>query len=269
MAVATQEQRHQERMAFLRGRRDNAVRLAAQGMRWELASRQALVRALEAAKLHAVVATNVVFGASDAQEETFCAQIDHLVITENVVIIVDSKNWQGVIFDGVRPSEHDPALGVLVNHAELGSSFSVQLAPAENGAQIRVRTYSDKASPTRQVRRQAMRFRDVLLATGTPATIRTVVFYSHPDSMVISKVEPSLKVPTVITDRRRLAQDLRKIHEQRPGEWSNTQRGHVIDTVRGLGADLVGVGRFADDFDSPVPLDAQVDLRDTIVPPGD
>lgn len=270
--IAAHDSMHEAEIAMLGKRRDAAIRHAARGMKWELASRQALVRALTSANLDAIVATNVVFAANEAGQDVFCAQIDHLVITENVVIIVDSKNWQGVVFDGILPSKHAAVLGLFFQERELGSSFAIHAAKTgEAGTRIEVRYEREKASPATQVRRQAMRFRDLLAETGaSTATIRTCVFYSHPDSLVITNgLDRGGKVPTVITDRKGISRELKKTHDLHPGEWSDAQRAQLLSAVRDLGADLVGTGRFTDDFATAVPLTTYVDDGNKIALPRD
>ena len=266
------DMRNKAEISLLVKRREAAVRHVARGMKWELASRQALVRALASAHLDSVVATNVVFAANETSQDTFCAQIDHLVITENVVIIVDSKNWQGVIFDGVLPSKHAPTLGTLFDERGLGSSFAIQAKRAEEAATgIEVRYHRDKASPATQVRRQAVRFRNLLTESGASAeTIRTYVFYSHPDALVVTNgLDSNGHFPTVITDREGISKELKKTHDLHPGEWSDSQREQLISVVQSLGADLIGTGKFADDFGSTVPLATYVDDRKRIVLPAD
>lgn len=270
--IADHNRRHETEIALLGKQRDSAIRHAARGMKWELASRQALVRALTSAHLDSVIATNIVFAANEAGQGTFCAQIDHLVITENVVIIVDSKNWQGVIFDGIRPSRHARMLGALFDEQGLGTTFAIQAKRADEAAtHVEVRYHRDKASPATQVRRQAVRFRNLLVETDASAeAIRTCVFYSHPDALVVTNgLDGNGRFPTVIADRESISRGLKKTHDSHPGEWSSAQREQLIAAIRVLGADLIGIGKYADDFSSTVPLETFVDDRNKIVLPGD
>lgn len=255
---------HQNREAALKARntatndlRERAVRTAARGMKWELASRYQLVKACESAGLDAVIATNIVFTPAEPAEHAFCAQIDHLVITPQVVLVVESKHWKGVVFDGVLPSKHAAAFSTLFDESEMVAPFSVHLTQPEEGAHLLSwRVDAGKKAPARQARKQALRLRDLLKERSeTVPYIDTCVFYSHHDAKVITHAfDQEGSARTAIATSGNIHRVIRNVHTAKQRSISEAQATLVIDTVRELGADLIGTGRFADEYQSPVKL---------------
>lgn len=234
-----------------------AVFAAAQGMKWELASRELLVDACVAARLDAIVATNVVFAPVETSAEPFCAQIDHLVFTDHAIIVVENKHWAGMIFDGIRPTDHMSALATVMNDDHLEPPFAVHISRSSR-ALLEVRVDSDGQAPAHQVRRQALRLRRLLRSAGSPPLIDTCVFYSHAGAHVVtagSYLEGHMQ--TEIATPQTLPATLTKIHDNR-GRLDPAQLNRAIATIQELGADLVGVGRFAADHTSPVELSYRI-----------
>ncbi|GAT74555.1 hypothetical protein MHM582_3060 [Microbacterium sp. HM58-2] len=241
--------------------RARAVSAAAQGMRWELASRHQLVRACEAAGIDAVIATNVVFTPAEPAAHPFCAQIDHLVITGNAVLVVESKRWDGVVFDGIRPSTHAAAFAALFDDADLAAPFAVQLTrPNADSPTIESRFSTDKRAPALQARRQAMRLHELLRRrSGAVPFIDTCVFYSHPHAQVFAHdYDGEGKARTAIATSESIRRVITDVHESKTTGLTRAQATLVIDTIRELGADLVGTGRFAAEYQSAVPLEHSV-----------
>ena len=231
-----------------------AIYAAAQGMKWELASRQQLVTACEKAGLDAVIATNLVFAPNTATDTPFCAQIDHLVITDNVVLIVESKHWTGLIFDGIRPSDHLPALAAIIDDGTLEPPFAAQLSRSSNNF-VEVRFDDGDHAPARQARQQALRLRELLRTSMTPPLVDTCVFYSHPTAHVVTSgsfVERGMT--TVVATAGTVHDVIRAAHESRQNRLGADGVTKLTDAIRPLGADLVGVGRFEAEFTSPVRL---------------
>lgn len=255
---------HEEQVRALTAERDAAIAneegsrlLAGRGLRWELASREVLVDACEAAGLDAIVATNIVFSPSDEGSiAPYCAQLDHLVITEKAVVLVDSKNWKGLILDGKKPSSLAGALGVLFDESTLPTSFAIAVS-RDGGERLDVRTLLGADSPASQVRRQARRFHQHLSARhGSAPYLQTCVFYSHPDARVwTGGLDETAKAqPTRIASVRTIQKALLDAQTGEPAGPSSHQLTQLVTTVRELGADLHGTGRFASEFRSPVPL---------------
>lgn len=255
---------HQNHTATLRARnaatnelRERAVRAAAQGMKWELASRRQLVKACQGAGLDAVIATNIVFTPAEPAEHAFCAQIDHVVITPQVVLVVESKNWKGVVFDGVRPSKHAAAFSTLFDESEMVAPFSVHLTQPEEGSNLLAwRVDAGAKAPAKQARKQAVRLRDLLKERSENVPyIDTCVFYSHHNAKVISPAfDKESSARTAIATSDSIQRVIREVHGTKRRNVTEAQATLVIDTVRELGADLVGTGRFAEEYRSPVSL---------------
>lgn len=238
--------------------RDRARFLAASGLKWELSSRELLVKACSEAGLDAIVATNIVFAPGDSESgKPYCAQLDHLVITEKAIVLIDSKNWAGVIFDGMRPSSLAGALSVLTDEQSLPDSYAICWS-RDGGEALRVRSRLGQDSPVTKIRRQARRFNHHLKAQLTSAPfVQTCVFYSHPESRVLSKAAAPADGtwPTRIASVRSIRQVLVDAQSGGPTGPTSQQLTGLVEILRGLGADLYGVGRFAADLVSPVPLD--------------
>jgi len=255
---------HDEQVRALTAERDAAIAneegsrmLAGRGLRWELASREVLADACEAAGLDAIIATNIVFSPRDeGASAPYCAQLDHLVITEKAVVLVDSKNWKGLILDGKKPSSLAGALGVLFDEATLPTSFAIAVS-RDGNERLKVRTRLGAESPAAQVRRQARRFyRHLAGQHGSAPYLQTCVFYSHPDARVWTGGldETERAQPTRIASVRTIQKALLDAQTGGPAGPSSHQLTQLVATVRELGADLHGTGRFASEFRSPVPL---------------
>jgi Sec-independent protein translocase protein TatA len=255
---------HEEQVRALVAERDAAIAneegsrlLAGRGLRWELASREVLVDACEAAGLDAIIATNIVFSPRDeGSTAPYCAQLDHLVITEKAVVLVDSKYWKGLILDGKKPSTLAGALGVLFDESTLPTSFAIAVS-RDGGERLDVRTLLGTESPAAQVRRQARRFHAHLAAQhGSAPYLQTCVFYSHPDARVWTGGldETERAQPTRIASVRTIQKALLDAQSGGPAGPTSHQVTQLVATVRDLGADLHGTGRFASEFRSPVPL---------------
>lgn len=262
---------HETEISRLQAERDAAVRagtasqqLAGQGMRWELASRELLVDACTAAGLDAIIATNIVFPPHDDEATApYCVQLDHLVITEKAVVLVDNKNWKGLIFDGKKPSSMAGSLSILFDETALPTSYAISLKRDSDGS-VSVRSKLDHESPAFQVRRQARRFHGHLAARhGSAPYVQTCVFYSHPDARVWTDGldEGEKGRSTRIASARTIQKALIDVQSSGSGALTSHQLTQLVATVRELGADVHGTGRFASEFASPVPLTFRVPAR--------
>lgn len=242
--------------------RDSALHLAARGMRWELNSREALVKACEAASLNAIVATNVVF-AVVGEERSFCAQIDHVIVTDNTVLVIDSKYWNGLVFDGTRPSQLAAPFAALLDESQLIPPFSVHLRQRDD-ATIGLRVDAGLSSPARQVRVGASRLHAYLKPrVGDLPFIDTCVFYSHPDATVVTPgVDMQGSTCTLIADVKTIGATLRRAHTTRPEQSSPERVDRIAEALTELGADIVRTGAFAVDRPvSPVGLEYRIQTR--------
>ncbi len=242
--------------------RDRAMHLAARGMRWELNSRETLVKACEAASLNAIVATNVVF-AVISEERSFCAQIDHVVVTDNTVLVIDSKYWNGLVFDGTRPSQLAAPLAALLDEKKLTPPFAVHLRQRDD-ASIGLRIDAGPASPARQVRLGASRLHAYLAPRVAELPyIDTCVFYSHPDATVVTPgFDVQGRARTSIADVHTIGSLLRRAHAARSEQSSPERVDRIAEALTELGADIVRTGAFAVDRPvSPVALEYRVQTR--------
>ncbi|PKI91128.1 hypothetical protein CW368_07645 [Actinomycetales bacterium SN12] len=242
--------------------RDSALHLAARGMRWELNSREALVKACEAASLNAIIATNVVF-AVVSDKRSFCAQIDHVVVTDNTTLVIDSKYWNGLVFDGTKPSQLAAQFAALLDEKQLTPPFAVHLRQRDP-ASIGLRVDAGPAAPVRQARVGASRLHTYLSErVGELSFIDTCVFYSHPDATVVTPgVDVQGNTRTLIADVHTIGAVLRRAHTARREQSSPERVDRIVDALTELGADIVRTGAFAVDRPvSPVALDYRMQTR--------
>ncbi|WP_067196407.1 nuclease-related domain-containing protein [Microbacterium sp. XT11] len=258
------ERRHEEKLAELETeltRKDavltRALAQASTGIKWELASRSAIVAACETADIDAIVATNIVFVPDEDADDVFCAQVDHLVLSPNAALLIDSKRWNGLVFDGVRPSTRAQPLAALFDESAFTGSFALHLTPrGKETRSIDVRTYLDADAPAQRARLQAIRLlRYLRLQAAALDHIDTCVFYSHPDATVVtSGYDGSGRFRTHIAHTHTLAGVLQRVHSGGDGGIDPQQLTRVASVIRRLGADLVGTGRYASEYTSPIPL---------------
>ncbi len=191
---AAMDGEHRAARQVVEGQRDAAQRQReavrqelARGVKHEEASRAEILAACATAGLRGVLATNVVFlPPEDMSGGSFVAQLDHVLLTNDAITIIESKRWRGVVFDGCRPSAVHPAFRGLFDEEELREDFAIQLTRSDGeGGSLTVRRHLDRGSPRAQVRRQAQRLHEHLEAqTGSAPWIEHAVFYSHPQASV-------------------------------------------------------------------------------------
>ncbi|AVZ39879.1 hypothetical protein CT688_10855 [Dietzia sp. JS16-p6b] len=148
----------------------------------ESTSRAHILSACREARINAVVMSNVLFRPPEADDgKVFHAQIDHLVVTERSLLIVESKYWKYAVFDGVDIRAHSDSLRILFGDLveDLPRQHAVHLYREDDRVKLRT------SSPAGQVRLQAHRLSSFLtMRGGTPPWINTCVYYCHPESKV-------------------------------------------------------------------------------------
>ncbi|WP_260488183.1 nuclease-related domain-containing protein [Dietzia sp. B32] len=148
----------------------------------ERTSRAHILSACREARIDAVVMSNVLFRPPEAADgKVFHAQVDHLVVTERGLLIVESKYWKYAVFDGVDFRAQSDALHILFGDlvGDLTRQQAVHLYREDD--HVRLRT----SSPAGQARLQAQRLSAFLTTRGiTPPWVNTCVYYCHPDSKV-------------------------------------------------------------------------------------
>ncbi|GAA1494302.1 hypothetical protein [Curtobacterium herbarum] len=229
------------------------------GMKWEAASEQAILEACRAAGVSGVLMTNVVFVPVGETEQgsrrKFVAQADHVLVSESGRgLVIESKRWGGIVFDGRRPSEVHPAFRNLVDESSLVPPFAVQVQSrtvlnheqeAENWWQVRVKAKG--SSPAQQVRVQARRLaRFVDEQTGVSRTwFDTCVFYSAPSAATF--VQPEDRSGTVTTSIVTNGHELQSALASWAAKDSVPNRARadaVVRVLAGQGAHAITVGSY-------------------------
>lgn len=225
---------------------------ASTGMRWEASSRELILRIVQDDHLDGFLATNICILAHDQHTgKPHITQIDHLLVTDRTMLIIESKNWDGLIIH----SKKETASSARLRIEQLSA---LRTLPA--GETYVVCVYADKrpiihhayagTEPARQARQQAQRLSEALLHhtqfAGLPF-IKTCVFYSHPNSVLAS--DDRTIDGTLITNAEGLSAAIRSAKSSQPnthidalGTWATT-----------TGADVVGFGRFEQTWHSHVP----------------
>lgn len=222
----------------------------AYGMRWEAASRDVIIGLAEEAGLDGFLATNVCVRATGDQG-VFIHQIDHLLVTRQRLMVIEAKNWNGLIFHfehgagaGVQKSlERLPALANLnrrtpyVIHVREKSQPTILIAENE---------------PTHQVFRQTMELKRSLRGSGginDAGYFETCVFYHHPNSILVNELNRVGK--THVVDRQRMKTLLASPHP--PPSRSTVPIEALADWAAKHGADLYGLGKHRNTWVSVFP----------------
>jgi hypothetical protein len=253
-------------VAAAEARRRDAVSEAEQsrallrkGMKWEEASEQAILRACRSAGVNGVLMTNVVFvpvGETDQGSwRKFVAQADHVLVSDSGRgLVIESKHWGGIVFDGRRPSEVHPAFRNLVDESSLVPPFAVQVQSrkvlnheqeAENWWQVRVQAKG--ASPAQQVRVQARRLaRFVDEQTGVSRTwFDTCVYYSAPSAAAFVEAEDrSGTVTTSIVTNDHELQSALAAWAAKDSVPNRARADAVVRVLAGQGAHAITVGSY-------------------------
>jgi hypothetical protein len=233
--------------------------LLRKGMKWEEASEQAILRACRSAGVNGVLMTNVVFVPVDETDQgsrrKFVAQADHVLISDSGRgLVIESKHWGGIVFDGRRPSEVHPAFRNLVDESSLVPPFAVQVQSrkvlnhedeAENWWQVRVQAKG--ASPAQQVRVQARRLaRFVDEQTGVSRTwFDTCVYYSSPSAAAFVNAEDrSGTVTTSVVTNDHELQSALAAWAAKDSVPNRARADAVVRVLAGQGAHAITVGSY-------------------------
>ncbi|MBF4587966.1 nuclease-related domain-containing protein [Curtobacterium sp. VKM Ac-2887] len=181
---------HSDALADQRSRTAAYEAVTLRAMGWDVASRDMIIDVCEELGVAGVLMTNIVFVPIDTKPfYRYAAQVDHVLVVGASVLLVESKRWNGVVFDGINPAAAHPSFGRLLAPPP-GGPFAVQIVPDTPEHWI-VRTYPSRSSlaPAAQARRQAARFHHYLAAVHGPSAPRvdTCVFYSHPNAQVFAR----------------------------------------------------------------------------------
>lgn len=237
---------------------DDAREFFRKGMKWDLASRNAIVSICHSLSVSGFLATNVVFDPSATSKSGhFAAQIDHVLVTDSFVLIIENKRWKGLVFADKYPSSVNPYFQHLVNEDCLQDHFAVQIVPdSDSRALLTVRTHPRPSAPCRQVRKQAMRLRDFFVAKlETSPWIETAVFYSHPDfhfegprTCAVSGPTPTRIAAGSDELYSVISSILRDCHSQK----TPVPTSRIGTVLKEYGADIVGFGQYKERWGKPL-----------------
>lgn len=137
-------------------------------------TRDTILDSCKEAGLHGVLLTNLTFTTSDGVRR----QIDHLIITQNTVLVIENKYWSGNIWHLNLPlGKHSGFKETFIHH---------RLTPEGQKTDIYVEEKIDSyaVSPGKQARRQAMGLKSYLESHNKACTayINTAVLFSHPEA---------------------------------------------------------------------------------------
>lgn len=231
---------------------------ALKSIKWERASRRIIMDACKNLPLDGVLATNVIFICADNETgDTFPAQLDHVLVTDSFAMVIESKNWQGAVFDGIRPSKKHEALGKLIDESVLGRNFAVQLLLDEqDGPTVRVHTAS--RAPRLQVLKQAVRLKHEL-RKSTPALswVHTCVLYSHRDAIVYAPTNAPVgeqEGTPVVSNTQALKDLLSKVDNYESQHGTRLPVRSLGGSLNLMSSDMYGFGAYADTWRSRLPL---------------
>lgn len=243
---------------LLKRQLDDAREFFRKGMKWDLASRNAIVSICRSLSVSGFLATNVVFDPSTTSKtEHFAAQIDHVLVTDSFVLIIENKRWKGLVFADKHPSAVSPHFQHLVDESDLQDHFAVQIVPDSSARTLlTVRTHPQRDAPCRQVRKQAMRLRDFFMSKLEDSPwIETSVFYSHPDFHFEGgrTCTANGRTPTrIAAGSQELHSVIGSILQDRHSQKAPVRTSRIGTVLKEYGADIVGFGQYKERWGKPL-----------------
>ncbi|MBF4459992.1 MULTISPECIES: hypothetical protein [unclassified Pseudoclavibacter] len=226
----------------------------------ELVSREAILRASATLGLNGVLATRTFILVQEGMSTNrHVIQLDHVLLTDAGALLVDHRTWDGIIFDGVRPSEAQPAFGNLVDDVALRPPFALQItsgasatagftAPGGGAPEgsLRVLTHLGPSAPRSQALAHAThlaRFSEQTL--GESIAVDTCVFYSNATATVYTDaatLTPSADRTAVVADEAQFLDLLarRERARRRPLEVEQIERLTALLHEQGAKIDAFG-----------------------------
>lgn len=216
-----------------------------QGMKWEQVSREIIRKEAVALGIDGVLVTNLCLLTRDEDDAAFIAQIDHLLITAEAIVVIEAKYWEGVVFDDVNPASIHPALTPVSAAMNLPRSFAIHLQ-SDKDTLVKVAL---RDSPRTQARKQALHLSSALKTSLSEVPwIQTCVLYSHPRVQLFSHNSEPPRSPryTPALDTGSLSPYLRKAF-QRPSDKENDARS-IARLLEPYAADVVGLGKMSEEW---------------------
>ena len=244
---------------------EQARALARTGMRWEEASQRTILEACKAAGVDGALCTNVVFvpvaQGERTQDRSFAAQLDHVLVLESGhVLVIENKRWNGIVFDGRKPSAVHHAFRNLLDESSLTGSFAIQVRSrrvldsadeVEHWWQVRVQ--AGGTAPTRQVRQQARRLQRFLVDEdgNGPQWVDSCVFYSGDAAAYVNAEDRSTSTtPTgrsattaVVTNENELRGLVTDLARKHPVP-NRSRTDAVVRRLAGQGAHTITIGTY-------------------------
>lgn len=212
---------------------------------YDLVSQLIVRDALEGLSVNGAMFTNTIFVPEDAQPgKRFPAQIDHILVIGGVVLLIESKYWAGLIFDGVDPSAVHAALGNLLPPVPKVGDFAMQIK-SDSATRLTVRLVRgpDELAPRAQARLQASRLHAHLTTQlDSVPWLRPVVFYSHA-SATVHHADPSGTMShskSVVTSSRELRELVRQ--NARSAQGQQAPDGELLAAIAKISGDTTYLG---------------------------
>lgn len=226
-------------------------------LKWEVGSRAKLLEMVSAHGLDGVLFSGVVFAAGGREQPKYVTQLDHVLLMDDRVIVIEAKNWKGVVFDGVAPSSVHAAFGALIDAGSDGE-FAIQVRREDQGTGLSITRHPDPSgtsekhsvAPRVQVRRQAFALRRLIEArTGEDLSIDACVFYSHKSVRLFTprKGAPSRTPYTPVFDTAGMRAHLGALG---PGRIGPGLIERLAPGLASMATDATGVGAYAEEWQS-------------------
>lgn len=223
--------------------------LVAAGLKWEATSRDDIADACRQLGVDAVLLTNVVFvPVATSASSRFVAQVDHVLLSETGVMVIENKGWNGIVFDGLTPSSVFPAFAGLFDESTMTPPFALQVVK-DSPTVLTVRTHLGRDAPASQVRRQAQRLSDRVQAeVGARVWFDTCVFYSHRDATVFATERDATDggaATAIVSHRSQLAGVVRELTSRPTKKLSQARVADLAALFASYGADVLRFGAYA------------------------
>ena len=229
------------------------------GLQGEGISRQHLVQACETLGVSGFVATNVCFVAHRGSTP-YIHQLDHVIVADSMLFVIEAKHWKGRIFHRHRFEDDSGPFSVdaLPMFDDVGPQERYVLKIEDDGSMLWLPD-GRTPEPAKQVQQQAIQFKKFLTTSlgQSPGNILNCVFYSHPSSNLQGGARTFGKY-TWVTQTEQLLPVLEEMqHQRRTMDAPAVPVGELHGLITSLGADIVGVGRYANTWQSVFPLPRQ------------
>lgn len=258
-AQASLRTEHKRAMERLKGEHARAaesaeasLRVARSRIETELLSRDTIVAVCESLGLSAVVATNVVFVVRPDDKPAFVTQIDHVILTETAAMVIENKDWRGIVFDGVLPSVISPVFGHVVPDSFVNQAgpYSVRINAFQKsqGIDLLVMDRDDGPAPRQRVRTLATQLGAELEdQIGWSCSFHTCVLYSNPNVKLYAQNPSgsSTRDEAFAVDSAAGLATLIKVWASAKSRETRSPLVEVVPVLATLGADLRGTGAFA------------------------